>query len=151
MEVLVEDLDVGRALDVASGDRAGATHVETQGDGLLGHRGDDDVLEVQDDVGDVFGDAGDRVELVERVVEADGRDRRAGDRRQEGATQRVAERVAEAGLERADRETLRLLDSSPRASMVGRCMTSIGAGTFPGVRVTCGTNGGRTRDGDYLE
>ena len=29
-----------------------------------------DVLEVQDDVGDVLGDAGDRVELVEGVVEA---------------------------------------------------------------------------------
>ena len=33
--------------------------------------GEHEVLEVQDDVGDVLGDAGDGVELVERVVEAD--------------------------------------------------------------------------------
>ena len=51
-------------------------------------------------------DTGDRVELVERVVEPGGRDRCAGDRRQEGAAKRVAERVAEARLERTDGETL---------------------------------------------
>ena len=48
----------------------------------------------------------DRVELVECVVEADRGDGRAGDRRQQGAAKRVAERVAEAGLERTDREAL---------------------------------------------
>ena len=48
----------------------------------------------------------DGVELVEGVVEADLGDGRAGDRRQQGAAQRVAERVAEAGLERADGEPL---------------------------------------------
>ena len=49
---------------------------------------------------------GDGVELVQGVVEADLRDGRAGDRRQQRATQGVAERVAEAGLERADGEPL---------------------------------------------
>ena len=49
---------------------------------------------------------GDGVELVEGVVEAHLRDGGAGDRRQQGAAQRVAERVAEAGLERADGEPL---------------------------------------------
>jgi hypothetical protein len=43
---------------------------------------------------------------VQRVVEADGRDGGTGDRGQQGATQRVAERVAEARLERTDREPL---------------------------------------------
>ena len=65
-----------------------------------------EVLEVQDDVGDVLGDPVDGVELVERVVEAHLGDRGAGDRRQQRAAQRVAERVAEAGLERADGEPL---------------------------------------------
>ena len=84
----------------------GTTHVEAQRDGLLGLRGEDDVLEVEDDVGDVLGDTGDGVELVQCVVEAHGGDGRAGDRRQQGAAQRVADGVAEAGLERADGESL---------------------------------------------
>ena len=46
------------------------------------------------------------VELVERLVEAHLRDRRARDRRQQRAAQAVAEGVAEAGLERADGELL---------------------------------------------
>jgi hypothetical protein len=48
----------------------------------------------------------DGVELVQRVVEADRGDGRAGDARQQRAAQRVADGVAEAGLERADREPL---------------------------------------------
>ena len=106
MEVLVEDLDVGRALDVAGGHRGGTAHVEAQRDGLFGLRGEHDVLEVQDDVGDVLGDTVDRVELVQCVVEAHRGDRGAWDRRQQGAAQRVAEGVAEPGLERADGESL---------------------------------------------
>ena len=90
----------------AGGHVGRAAHVEAQGDRLVGLRGEDDVLQVQDDVGDVLGDTGDGVELVERVVEADLGDGGAGDRRQQGATQGVAEGVAEAGLERADGESL---------------------------------------------
>ena len=48
----------------------------------------------------------DGVELVEGVVEADLGDCGAGDRREQGASERVAERVAEARLERADGEKL---------------------------------------------
>ena len=88
---------------------AGPRSVETHRDGLVGHRRDDDVLEVQDDVGDVLGDTGDGVELVERVVETHRGDRCAGDRREQGATQGVAERVTEAGLERTDGETLAIV------------------------------------------
>ena len=106
MQVRVEHVDVSRALDVTGRDDGGAAHVDAQVDGLIRLRRQHDVLEVQDDVGDVFGDARDRVELVERLVEADRRDRRAGNRRQEGATERVAERVAETGLERTDLEAL---------------------------------------------
>ena len=83
---------------------------------------DHDVLQVQDDVGDVLGDAGDGVELVERVVEAHLGDGGAGDRRQQRAPERVAERVAEAGLERADGEPLAvafLLAERPRRSDAG--------------------------------
>src|SRR3546814_8315871 len=51
-------------------------------------------------------DTGDGVELVEGVVEAQLGDGGAGDRREQGAPQRIAQRVAEAGLQRADREAL---------------------------------------------
>jgi len=42
---------------------------------------------------------------VEDSVDADARDGRAGDRREEAATQRVSDGVTEAGLERLDDET----------------------------------------------
>ena len=45
-------------------------------------------------------------ELVERIVELDLGDGGAGDRRQQRATQRIAQCVPEARLERADGETL---------------------------------------------
>jgi hypothetical protein len=67
---------------------------------------EDEVLQVEDDVGDVLGDTLDGVELVEGVVEAHLGDRCAGDRRQQGPPQRVPQGVAEAGLQRADREEL---------------------------------------------
>ena len=125
-EVLVEDLDVGSGISMSPAvTSAGPRTSRRQRDRLVASRREHDVLEVEDDVGDVLGDAGDGVELVERVVEADRRDGRAGDRRQQGAAQRVAERVAEAGLERADGEPLTVVVSSPMASTVGRCMTSM--------------------------
>ncbi len=92
-----------------------------------------DVLEVQDDVGDVLGDAVDGVELVERVVEAHGRDGRTRDRRQQRAAQRVADGVAEAGLERADGEPLTVaiglaerLDGGSLNDQHGRSLLSAG-------------------------
>ena len=72
---------------------------------------DDDFLEVQDDVGDVFDDVGHRGELVQRAVDLDGGDRRALQRRQQHAAQRVAERDAEAALERLAHEAPYVVDS----------------------------------------
>ena len=72
-----------------------------------------EILQVEDDVGDVFLHAVDRVELVERVVEADLRDRGTRDRREQRAPQAVAERVTEARLERRDDERCVLPSASP--------------------------------------
>ena len=69
--------------------------------GFVGGAAQHEVLEVEDDVGDVFLHTLDDVELVQRVVEAHLGDGRAGDRRQQRAPQAVADRVPEAGLERA--------------------------------------------------
>ena len=63
---------------------------------------DRDRLEVQQDVDDVFLHALDAGVLVQHAVDLDLGDRRARHRRQQHAPQRVAERVAEAALERLD-------------------------------------------------
>jgi hypothetical protein len=65
-----------------------------------------DVLQVEEDVGGVLGDALDGRELVELGVLADVGDGRPRDRGQQGAAERVAEGVAEPGLEGADGELL---------------------------------------------
>ncbi len=64
---------------------------------------EDDLLQVEDDVGHVFDDVGDGRELVERAFDADGRDGRALERREEHAAERVADGDAEAALERLAR------------------------------------------------
>ena len=70
----------------------------------VGVHADDDVLEVQDDVGDVLLHPGDGRELVGDALDADALDRGASERRQQHAAQAVAERVAEALVEGLDRE-----------------------------------------------
>ena len=61
-------------------------------------------LEVADDLVDVFDDAGDGLVLVHDAVDAERPHGRAAERRQQHATHRVAERVAEAALERLQAE-----------------------------------------------
>ena len=104
VQVGVVHLDAGRRRDVGGGDLARALLAQVHDDGLVVLGADDELLEVQDDVGDVFLDARDGRELVQHAVDADAGDGRARDGRQQGAAQRVAERVAEAGLERLDDE-----------------------------------------------
>ena len=106
VQVGVEDLDVGRGLQVGGRGVAGAPLVEAQGDRLVGVHPDQEVLQVQDDVGDVLFHPGQGRELVQGLVEAHLGHRRARDRGEQGPAQRVAERVPEAGVERADGEAL---------------------------------------------
>ena len=61
---------VGVTNQVASGDVGGTTGVEAQHDGFVAVRGQHEILEVQQDVGDVFGNPSNGVELVQRIVEA---------------------------------------------------------------------------------
>ena len=60
-----------------------------------------ELLDVQDDLGDVFLDARDRRELLVHVADLDRRDRGAFERGQQDAPQGVAQGDAIAGLERA--------------------------------------------------
>jgi hypothetical protein len=106
LQVAVEALDVGAPLDVAGQQLTGAGALEPHCDGLLALTGEDHVLEVQDQIGDVLHDTGDGVELVEGVVETHLGDRCARDRRQQRAAQRVPNGVPEPWFEGTDREAL---------------------------------------------
>jgi hypothetical protein len=104
VQVRAVDLDAGGRRDVGGGDRAGALLAQVHDDRLVGLGGDDQLLEVQDQVGDVLLDARHGGELVQDAVDPDAGDRSAGDRGQQGAAERVAEGVAEPGLERLEDE-----------------------------------------------
>ena len=99
-EVGVDDLDVGRLGDVRGGDRAGAALDQAELDRVGREALEAELLDVQDDLGDVFLDARDRRELLVDVADLDARDRGAVERRQQHAAEGVAERHAVAGLER---------------------------------------------------
>ena len=104
MQLGVVHLDAGRRRDVAGGDLTGTLLAQVHDDRLVVLGGDDEFLDVEDQVGDVFLHARDGRELVEDTVDPDAGDRGAGNGRQQGATQRVAEGVAEARLQRLDDE-----------------------------------------------
>jgi hypothetical protein len=110
LELGVQDLEVGRRLDVGGRDRAGALLREMHLDlGRVAVEPADELLQVQDDVGDVLPDARQRGELVRDAFDLDGGHRRALERREQDAPQRVAERVPEAAVERLDHEPPRAL------------------------------------------
>src|SRR5699024_2788754 len=71
VQVGVVHLDAGRRGDVGGGDRAGALLAQVHHDRFVVLRGDDHVLQVQDDLGDVFLHTGNGRELVQDAVDAD--------------------------------------------------------------------------------
>ena len=98
------DLDAGGRRDVGGRDLTRSLLAQVHDDGLVAVGTHHEFLEVQDDVGDVLLHPFDGGELVEHAVDTEAGNRGAGNRGQQGAAQRVAERVAEAGLERFDDE-----------------------------------------------
>ena len=119
LELGVQDLEVRRRLDVGGRHDAGALLRDVDLD--LGRRAvqeHDEVLQVEDDVGDVLADAGERRELVGDALDLHRRHGRALERGQQHAAERVPERVTEAAVERLDHEDaamlVRLLVDDPR-------------------------------------
>ena len=96
----VEDLDVADRLDVAGKDGARALLAHDHALGLVAFHADCDLLDVQDDVRDIFANAGDRGEFMQDAVDLHRRDGGAAQRGQEDTAQCVAERQAEATLKR---------------------------------------------------
>ncbi len=104
VQVRVVDLDARRRRDVGRGHLARALLAQVHDHGLVVLGGDDELLQVQDDVGDILLDPGDGGELVEDALDPDAGDGRTGNRGEQRTTQRVADRVAEARLQRLDGE-----------------------------------------------
>ena len=101
----VDDANAAAAADVGGGDRAGLRLRDVQHDvfDVFGQR-QRQRLEVADDLMDVFDDTRNGLVLVDDAVDAECPHGRAAEGRQQHATHRVAERVAEAALERLEPE-----------------------------------------------
>ncbi len=100
----IEDLDPRAAGDVAGGDDARPLRRDGHALGALDLHLEGDALQIQDDVGHVLAHAGDRTELVQDVVDLHRGDRRALQRGHQHPSQGIAQRQAEAPLERLGRE-----------------------------------------------
>src|SRR5690242_7962263 len=110
LELRIEDLEVGGRLDVGGGDRAFALRSQPHLDlRRVAVEDADELLQVEDDVGDVLADARQRRELVRDALELDRGHGGALERGEQHAAQRVAERVAEAAVERLDLEDAAVL------------------------------------------
>src|SRR5690606_27750677 len=90
VQVGVDDLGVGRYIERCGGYLTGSFCTQHQGDGVFIVKLDDELLEIEDYLHHVFGDALDRRELVQHVFDVYAGDGSAGDRRQQDAPQRVA-------------------------------------------------------------
>ena len=101
-QVRVHDLDVVIGLDVAGGHRARALLVQAQLRAVARVHAQRHGLQVEEDVDHVLLHALDAGVLVQHAVDLDLGDGGSRHGRQQHAAQRVAERVAEATLERLD-------------------------------------------------
>ena len=113
VRVRLENLDVAVGLDVARPHLAGLVDAQRQRLGVVDVQLQRNLLQVEDDVGRVLDHAGNRRELVEHAVDLDRGDRRALNRGEQHAPQRVADRRAEAALERLGVEP---------AEPIGQCL-----------------------------
>ena len=99
-QIGVHHLDVAGRSDHARGDfgRAGRRKLEALGPFAL--HAQRDLLDVEHDVRDILANAGERREFVQDVLDLDRGDSGTLQRREQHATQRVAQRQAEAPLQR---------------------------------------------------
>src|SRR2546422_466601 len=100
VKVRRQDLDVCIVLHVAGFGDPGPLLAQANGLGLIGMQLEADLLDVKNDVGDVFGDAGNRGEFVQDALDFDGDDGSTRQRGQQDPTQRIADSRAEPTLER---------------------------------------------------
>ena len=104
MQIRVVNLHTGGNLDVACGQFTFALLAQVGYDGLVVLRRDGELLDVQDDLGDVLGHAGNSTELVQYTIDADAGNSGAGNGGQQSTAEGVTHGVAETGLQRLDGE-----------------------------------------------
>src|SRR5699024_9602515 len=102
VQVRIVDLDPGRSRDIGSGPGAGPLLAQVGNDRFVEFGRYDQGLQVEAELGDILLDSRHGADRVEACVDPDGRDGGTGDRVQQGSAKRVAEGVADAGLERFD-------------------------------------------------
>ena len=100
MHVAVEHFDIVIGFDLAAEHFARRVDFQADGARALAHHLERNLLQVEDDVGGVFDDAGNGAELVRHAFDAHRRDGRAFNRAQQHAAQPVADGGAESALER---------------------------------------------------
>ncbi|MNY06042.1 hypothetical protein D3C86_1387820 [compost metagenome] len=116
----VQDLDVANRLDVTSGYGTWALLAHDHALGIVTIHLDGDFLDVEHDIRHIFPNAGDGGEFVQDTVDLHGRNSGAAQRRQQNATQRVAEGEAETTFQRLGNE---------------RCLGAAGRGELDLVRL----------------
>ena len=104
MVVRVDDLNAGGRLDVTSRDLTLALSGQVEGLRAFGVDAEHDLLEIQDEVDNVFDNAFDRRELVLDAFDAYRRDRCTRYPGQQRSPHCVSERVAETRLQRFNDE-----------------------------------------------
>ena len=92
--------DIGVGLDITGGDGAGASDIDEELHRLAFMRDEEDLLQVEDDVGDILHDPVDALKLVVDSVDLDRRDGRALDRAEKHAPEGVADGMSVAGFKR---------------------------------------------------
>ena len=96
----VNDGDIGIRLDVSGGDSTSAVlNLDGQSERLAFQRNDENFLQVEDDVSDIFDDPINALELVLNTLDFDRGDSGTLDRAQKNATQRIADGVSITGFE----------------------------------------------------
>ncbi len=100
MHIAVQHFDVGVGFDLAAHDLAGLTGLEPDRAGAFADHLEGDLLEVEDDVGGVFDNAGNGAEFVRHAFDADGGDGGAFDGAEQHAAQAGADGGPEAAFER---------------------------------------------------
>src|SRR6478609_5412223 len=104
VQIRVVELDAGRRSDVRGGDDSGALLAQVSNNRLvvLGRHGQ--VLDVEDDLSDIFLDTRNRRELVQHAIDPDAGYSGTGDGGEQGTAEGVSEGVTEARLQRFNDE-----------------------------------------------
>ena len=150
IHVLVQNLDVAVGFNHAGGDNSRLVGTQIQRLGTFARELEWNLLEIQDDVGRVFDDAGDRLELVQHAFNAN----RGNCRALNGAQQRTAQGVADGcaksplkGLRAElakcfgqrlgiDCQALRFLKSSPKHMLISFPARQVRRDAFCGGRAS---------------